>query len=82
MSQLPDPVPTSGGLNFAVMVDGQRVTMRISEEALQDHFGARGGGWSLIEAYRSNSYTIDAKAIEKLRANPGEPVLLRTADFP
>lgn len=81
MSQLPDPVPTMGGLNFPVMVDDQRVTMRISEEALQDHFGAGGGAWSLIEAYRSNSATIDAKAVEKLRAQPGAPVLLVTADF-
>ena len=81
MSQLPDPVPTMGGLSFPVMVDGQRVAMRISDEALQDHFGASGDAGSLINAYRSNSSTIDAKAIEKHRAQPGVAVLLKTADF-
>jgi len=81
MSYLPDPVPTMGGLNFAVIVDGQRIAMRISEEALQDHFGASGDAFSLITAYRNNSGVIDAKAIERYRANPGVQVLLKTADF-
>ncbi len=78
---LPDPFPSIGGLNFPVIVDGKRVTMRISEEALQDHFGATSSGGSYVEAYRQHSHRIDAKATEKYLADPSTPVLVRSADF-
>lgn len=80
MNGLPPPVPTMGGLSFPVMIDGKLVPMRISEEALQHHFGARGSN-DLVPAYRANAARIDAKAVERFRAAPNVPVLLKTADF-
>lgn len=78
---MPDPVITIGGLSFPMMHKGARVAVRISDEALEDHFGSDGSAQSHIDAYRTNSSTIDAKAIQKLNASNGQPVLLKTTDF-
>lgn len=65
-----------------VLVDGQPVRCEISEEALQDHFGAAtGNAADLVTAFMAARTRIEAMAEVKLRASGGTPVMLRTADF-
>ena len=61
--------------------DGPRILAQITESALRDHFGARGGGESLIEAYDRHSPEIDEKALKRYRREPGSFIVLHTADF-
>lgn len=81
MATLPDPVPVDAGVTFRVLVGDVIVTMRVSEEALQDHFGATTVPKSLVDAYRANSGAIDAKALDRYAASGGQPVILTSADF-
>ncbi|MEJ8827004.1 hypothetical protein WKW80_34250 [Variovorax humicola] len=61
--------------------DGPRVVAEISEDALRDLFGARGGGDSLVEACRDNFGQIEKVALLHYRRHPAKPVLLATGDF-
>ncbi|MBU1357969.1 MAG: hypothetical protein KKC79_05955 [Gammaproteobacteria bacterium] len=60
---------------------GPRIIGQITEDALRDLFGARGGGDSLVAACRSNFDAIEAKALERYRAAPSSMVTLTTKDF-
>jgi hypothetical protein len=60
---------------------GARCIAQISEDPLRDLFGAKGGGETLVRAYQANAALIDAQALARYRAAPGQPVLLTTADF-
>jgi len=62
-------------------VDGQWVHCEISEEALQDHFGASGDAQSWVDSFQNNRGVIEMVARKKLEATGGQPVLLRTEDF-
>jgi hypothetical protein len=65
-----------------VLVDGQPARCEISEEALQDHFGAAtGNGADLVAAFLGGRARIEAVAEARLQVSRGAPVLLRTADF-
>ena len=60
---------------------GPRVIAEIGEDPLRDHFGATGGGDSLLEAYQLHSAEICAKAMARHLAAPHKPVFLTSADF-
>jgi hypothetical protein len=60
---------------------GVRVIAQIGENPLRDLFGAKGGGDTLVRAYKAHAARIDALAVARYLAAPGKPVLLETADF-
>lgn len=60
---------------------GPRVVAEITEDALRDIFGARGGGDSLVEACREHADRIEDAAMRHYRRDPEKPVLLKTGDF-
>jgi hypothetical protein len=62
-------------------VKGPWETATISEQALRDAFGARGGVRSLLEAFDEGASPINAKALACLRDHPGQAVFLTSADF-
>lgn len=61
--------------------DGPRILAEISEDALRDLFGARGGGDSLVGACEANFDLIEAQALVRHRAAPLKAVKLCTSDF-
>lgn len=68
---------------FQVVIDGTAATAEISEEALQDHFGAGSRvGAELIRAFKANRHAIEAVARLKLppRLAAGRGLLM-TGDF-
>jgi len=68
---------------FEVVVDGALATGEISEEALQDHFGAASrSGAELIRAFKAHRHAIEAVARVQLPARlaVGRGILL-TNDF-
>ena len=71
-----------GGISFKANVDGKPLACRVSEEALQDHFGAV-GGVTLEQAFDSNRDRIERIAESMIAAGRVEPdgkLLIRTAD--
>lgn len=71
-------------VRFAIYPDGfegPRIVAQIAESALRDHFGARGGGESLVKAYDRHSREIDAKALKHYLSTPASFIVLQTADF-
>ena len=68
---------------FEAVVDGQRVTCEISEEALMDHFGAKSRrAVDLVDAFKGNRAAIEAVGRLKLPARiaAGRGLLI-TEDF-
>lgn len=53
----------------------------ISEDALRDLFGARGGGDSLINACSEHFDLIEKAALEQYQHRPDHPVALTVSDF-
>lgn len=76
-----EPVYTvSTTVAFPAEVDGEKAMCEISEEALQDHFGATTAAVAdLIGAFKSHRATIEDAARRKYA--PGLRWLLRSADF-
>lgn len=71
-------------VRFAVYPDGfegPRVLAEVSDDALRDVFGARGGADSLLQACREHFYLIEAKAVRRFRQDPAKPILLDTRDL-
>ncbi len=71
-------------VRFAIYPDGYegpRILAQIDDPALRDHFGARGGGESLVDAYQANALEIDAKALKKYRLVSSSTVVLQAEDF-
>lgn len=69
------------GIAFLAIVDGKNVRCLISDEALQDRFGAER---DLISAFEANRRTIELKAIELIEAglyHADGSVILKTHDF-
>lgn len=79
-----DPVYTPNTtVAFQAVVDGTQMTFEISEEALQDHFGAGSRtAADLISAFKRNRRAIEAVARLKLPARlaAGRPLLV-SGDF-
>lgn len=68
-------------VSFQFQHGGATLIGKISAEAMQDHFGVRGGGEDLVDAYLANSSYIDQKASSKYAKAPAQPLLLVSADF-
>jgi hypothetical protein len=62
-------------------LDGPRILAEISEDALRDLFGARGGGDSLVRACQTHFNVIETTALARHRAAPLKPITLNTRDF-
>jgi hypothetical protein len=71
-------------LNFRVQIDGQTVPVRITKEAIDDHFGVCGDE-PLAQSYARHSEEINAIAISKVTQGSvytrEHPLILRTADL-
>ncbi len=61
--------------------DGPRILAEISEDALRDLFGARGGGDSFVRACQAHFDLIEAQALARHRTAPLQAVKLSTSDF-
>ncbi|MEJ8851360.1 hypothetical protein [Variovorax rhizosphaerae] len=61
--------------------DGPRIIAEIGEDPLRHHFGATGGGDSLVDAFVSHAPTIESTALKRYRAEPHKPVFLSSEDF-
>jgi len=61
--------------------DGPRILAEISEDALRDLFGARGGGDSLVRACQAHFGLIEARALARHRSAPSKAVQLNISDF-
>lgn len=81
MADIPEPVHVNESVVFRVRMNGKLVTMRISDVALQDHFGAGNDAASLVEAYRKNAEKINEAGKRWQAYNPTLDVLLATGDF-
>jgi len=69
---------------FTIIVDGVRRKGLISAEALEDHFDAGTTQSQLIQSFRANRSTIEARAaalISAGRLTASGELLLRTEDF-
>lgn len=67
--QIFDPLDMGGHgtLNFGLVVNGERHKVRVSYEALRDHFGADEDGIAMIEVFRKNAEAIAEVAAAKIR---------------
>lgn len=72
-------------LNFRIKVGSQTVPVRMTREAIEDHFGGPNAGESLEQAYIRNSEEINAKAqakiVEGTPYSREQPLVLRSADL-
>jgi len=62
-------------------LDGARILGEITEDALRDLFGARGGPDSLLEACERHFELIAATALKQHRLKPNQLIKLETMDF-
>lgn len=60
---------------------GPRIVAEISEDALRDVFGARGGPESLEQTFRLHFDLIEAAALRRYRHAPMLPIELGIGDF-
>ncbi|MDM0117959.1 hypothetical protein QTI66_38385 [Variovorax sp. J22R133] len=61
--------------------DGPRVLAEITEDALRDAFGARGGPDGLLDACKRHFEFIAATAVQHHRLSPSRAVRLDTTDL-
>ncbi|WP_075111736.1 DUF1488 domain-containing protein [Noviherbaspirillum massiliense] len=79
---MPPEHTSNGTVAFHASVDDHMVTCEVTDEALQDHFGARmDDPESLIEAFRKGRPDIELLALMKLNIDPSSPCLIATGDF-
>ncbi len=69
-----------GGINFNAIVDGKPVQCKISQAALEQHFGAQPASDPLT-AYTRDRERIHALAERKLRKQPQQRVLIEAQDI-
>jgi hypothetical protein len=75
----PGPYISDDAVNFHFEFNGAVLRGRISEVALEDHFGARKDDpGSYMSAYRSNAEAIHAKAIHLVKLGALEPVSIQS----
>ena len=75
----PEPYVMDGAVNFHFVFNGAVLRARISEAALEEHFGARNGDpGSHLRAYVSNAEAIHAKAVHLVKLGAPEPVLIQS----
>jgi hypothetical protein len=71
-------------LNFRVPIAGGSIPVKMSREALEDHFRAGADSVDLVQAYVTNADVIHAKVLAKADGKtftPQNPLELRTTDF-
>ena len=76
--------PDTETVRFAIYpdgFDGPRIIAHVSDNALQELFGAGADEESLVETCDAHFDVIEAKALARHRAAPVMPVTLETADF-
>jgi len=61
--------------------DGPRILAEVSEHALRDLFGARGGAQSLLVACQEHFALIEAEAVRAYRQGRTKAVRLETRDL-
>lgn len=61
--------------------DGPRVLAEVSEDALRDVFGARGGPQSLVQACEQNFETLEKIVVRRFRDDPSKPIRLSANDL-
>lgn len=72
----------AGSISFPAEVDGAPRRCLVSEEALQDHFGADGIDDRLLtEYFEANRGAIETVAADKIRNGAVGDVVLGTKDF-
>ncbi|MET0542943.1 MAG: hypothetical protein ABWZ88_14470 [Variovorax sp.] len=74
----------TAAVKFAIYPEGgngPRIIAEIGEDPLRHHFGATGGGDSLVDAFVSHATEIKSRALKRYRAEPRKPVLLSSEDF-
>lgn len=81
-----EPTYTSNTtVSFEAVIDGVKVSGEISEEALEDHFGATSRSPSeLVKSFKAHRPAIEAVARIKLpkRLMAGRPLLVSADFFP
>ena len=73
-----------GTVRFAVYpdgMDGPRVLAEVSEDALRDVLGARGGPESLVLACEHNFAVLEEKVVRRFREDPRRAIYLETRDL-
>jgi len=77
--------PDRGGIRFAAMVDNERISCFVFQEALFDHFGGhRTDTEGLVELLHAKQGRIHSTVRGKIADGAREPdgsILLRSADF-
>lgn len=74
------PFVIDGTVQFSMMIDGRVQRFRISQEALEDHFGdGSAQAPDLLDAFRRGETRIMDVAAQKIGL--GAVILLRTSDF-
>ena len=71
----------TASVRFAIYDRELRIVAEITENALRDVFGARGGADTLVETYQQHASTICAIALERHQAALRRPIVLDTVDF-
>ena len=61
--------------------DGPRILAEVSEHALRDLFGARGGAQSLVQACETHFAVIEAEATRAYQDGDTKAVRLETSDL-
>jgi hypothetical protein len=72
-------------LNFGMSHAGMKIPVRISRQAMEEHFGAGQGPDSLKKAYALDAEMIHARAVDLMVAGttytPEQPLVLNAEDF-
>lgn len=71
-------------LSFRVPIPGGSIPVKMSREALADHYGVKAHPQGLMEAYVQNAEAIHEKALKMAKGQSFtslHPLELRTADF-
>lgn len=72
----------NGGISFKAIVDGEVCACLISDEALQDHFGAKHGSpESAFHSGRSRIEAIARAMIEDGRVSESGRLVIKSSDF-
>ena len=74
----------TGTVRFAIYpdgLDGPRIMGHIADGALHDVFGAHDDEESLLRCCESHFDAIEARALERHREAPRQPVVLKASDF-
>ena len=73
-----DPITMS--VCFNAIVDGKRKRIIVSQETLQDHFGANNNP-NLVAIFEANRQTIQRKAAQLIEAGIEGDVIIKTSMF-